>query len=243
MTIKKPVARIAAIVLAFVIGGAMVQAQSVASTNESDTNTETARTGSSAAATNAPSAAHSADSVPAVTANQENSSDESARNANNGNHAGSRSDRGGNHSQNIVALASILSPFIMVVAIIFTVVYFQHRRNKMMHETLRSMIEKGMPITPEILAGLGGKHPTDGDPSGKQAAGNPFDQVFPRRQKARNQHLFPGLVLTGIGLALTGFHVSRASAGSLIILFIGVAFLIVWLVERKQDNDQQPPKI
>jgi hypothetical protein len=31
-------------------------------------------------------------------------------------------------------------------------------------------------------------------------------------------------------------------SGGWIVLFIGVAFLIVWFVERRDKNDEQPPK-
>jgi len=158
----------------------------------------------------------------------------------------------------LIALAGIMFPAVVIFALPVTIVgiafYSQHRRNKMLHETIRSMVEKGMPVSPELLAGLGGKH-FDVDPSCRQSPGNPFDQGFPARERARNRHLLPGLVLTGIGLALIGVHPSHSGTGGWIIFFIGLAFLIVWLVdradnrkydsnvtERKQNNDLQPPK-
>ncbi len=135
----------------------------------------------------------------------------------------------------------------------------------MMHETIHAIVDKGIPVTPEMIASLGGKRSFGEEFYGKQGAGNPYDQNYPARQRTRNRHLLPALILIGVGLALTGFHPWHAGIGGKIVLFIGLAFLIVWLVERKQygnyernitmtkegvqmtekrqDNDQQPPKI
>jgi len=131
----------------------------------------------------------------------------------------------------IAALALLIpfAPFAMSIAIVAIVFYFRHRRNKMVHETMRAMIEKGVPITPELIAQLRNK------PSGFS---NQFGQQLGR---ARHRHLLPGLILTGVGTALLisfGHH----GSGGWIVLFIGVAFLIVWFVERRDKNDEQPPK-
>ncbi len=122
----------------------------------------------------------------------------------------------------VLRIVTVLSPFCMVVAIIAMAGYFAHRRNKMAHETLRTMIEKGLPVTPELVAQLRGKHP------GNWAADRPH-----------GRRLLPGLVLVGVGAALTLNHETR---GGLICLFIGVAFVIVWLMERNNQNNAQPPR-
>ena len=149
----------------------------------------------------------------------------------------------------LIGLAAVVGPFFVAfalpVAIIAIIFFSKHRRNKMMHETIRAMVDKGMPVTPEVIAGLNAKG-LKVDVQGK------FDNRRPR-----NKHLLPALILIGVGLALTGFHPWHAGTGGKIVLFIGLAFLIVWLVEkkqngnyeqsvnteRKQDYDQQPPKI
>ena len=123
-----------------------------------------------------------------------------------------------------VKVIAIVSPFIMVVAIIALAGYFGHRRNKMTHETLRAMIDKGVPITPELVAELRSKH-APGVMQGRMRGGG----------------LFPGLVLAGIGTAVL-ITDSGHGAGGWIVLFIGVAFLVVWLVERQNRNNAEPPK-
>ena len=116
-------------------------------------------------------------------------------------------------------LISIM-PFVFPVAIIAVVFYTAHRRNKLAHETLRLMIEKGVPVTPELIASLNIRN--------KKQDGNP--QI---------RYLLPGLILAGVG---TGMIATMVGKPGLIVLLIGVAFLIVWLVERKRKSDAQPPE-
>lgn len=113
---------------------------------------------------------------------------------------------------------------VLPVAIIAILVYSAHRRNKLLHENLRAMIDKGMPVTPELVESMKGKLP---------GASKPFNRYVRAR-------LLPGLLLTGVGAALMINGHSFGGPG-LIVLFIGVAFLIVWLVERMDRNNSQPP--
>jgi hypothetical protein len=135
----------------------------------------------------------------------------------------------------IAALALLIpfAPFVMIIAIVAIVFYFKHRRNKMMQETMLALIEKGVPITPELLAQL------RITPSG--SSNKPGQQPG----QSRHRRLLPGLILTGVGTALLITNLGRNSGDNKagwIVLFIGVAFLIVWFVERKDKNNEQPPQ-
>ena len=123
----------------------------------------------------------------------------------------------------LVKIIAIVSPFIMVVAIIALAGYFAHRRNKITHETIRAMIDKGVPMTPELVAELRSSRP-----HGSRSYGS------------GSGRLLPGLVCIGVGTALliAGHAESR---GGLIVLFIGLAFLITWVVEQKSSGNAQPP--
>jgi hypothetical protein len=124
------------------------------------------------------------------------------------------------------SIFAIVGSFGMPVFIIAIVFYTKHRRNRMTHETLRMMIEKGTPITPELVATIRG-----------DCYGGPSGDRFGRRRSGR---LLPGLILTGVGTALLIADHAH-SKGGWIVLFIGVAFLVVWAVEGKnQDNTQRP---
>lgn len=115
-------------------------------------------------------------------------------------------------------IVPVLGVFGMSVAIVAIFFNFLHRRNKMLHETLRAMIEKGVPIPPELIT---------------KSGGNSSNQP----QKSLND-LRAGLILAGMGIGLT----MLAGKVGFILLFMGVALLIVWMVERKNKNDSQLPK-
>ena len=121
----------------------------------------------------------------------------------------------------VLALLVPFAPFVMIVAIIAIVFYFNHRRNNLVHETLRAMIEKGMPVTPELIASMKNK-------------GNKVS-VEGKLQDRGTGRLLVGLILVGVGTGV----VAMAGKPGLIVLFIGVAFLIVWLVERQKNGDVQ----
>jgi hypothetical protein len=126
------------------------------------------------------------------------------------------------------AIFAIVGPFITGVAIVAIVFYFKHRRNRMMHETLRAMIDKGMPITPELIANLRGG-----------SRGSSDGQRFCRKQSGR---LLPGLIMIGIGAAFLIADPKHSRGGGIALLFMGLAFLVVWVVERKTQGNQPPPR-
>lgn len=124
-----------------------------------------------------------------------------------------------NFSAHGATWAGVLFVLILPAAVLAVVFYFARRPYKLMHKTVRAMIEKGMPVTPELIASLNVK------------AGNGVES-------RQTRHLLPGLVLVGAGF---GLMILAGKAGW-IVLFVGLAFLIVWLVERKQQGVEPPPK-
>jgi hypothetical protein len=238
MNMKNLSAKFSVAVVLFAMSAALLLAQNP--TNASNSNAVTAQEEPSATVTNTLSISNS---IPITGTKHTKSPDGAVRIDSTGIHVGGRqpvditwqNPNGmeslgfGSFGKTLVALAAILCPFIFAfglpVVLLVAIFYFRHRRNKMVHETVRAMIEKGMPISPELITQLA-----------SQSRGNGSG-----RQYYRSRRLLPGLVLTGVGLALliTGHWHSK---GGLIVLFIGLAFLLVWLIERNQSDDQQPPK-
>jgi hypothetical protein len=109
----------------------------------------------------------------------------------------------------LLPIISVLMVFGMPVAIVALFVALRHRRNRMLHETLRAMVEKGVPIPPELLSG-----------GGATLAGASYGAGYGYRD------LRWGLVLIALGV---GVYLMVGKIG-LIPLFIGVALLIVWLI-------------
>lgn len=240
MPFKDTSTKLFAAILASVMGAAMLYAQDSTSTNENETNTVSAPAESPAVNTNTVSnTKFGSNSIP-VSKAQHNSGLHASGGQNCG-YAVDINPRNGMAGKTVIALAAIVCPFLVVfglpVAVIVIVFYFRHRQNKLMHETIRAMVDRGVPVTPEMIAGL---NPSlKANVQGKLAV-----------QRFRNRYLLAGLILSGAGLALIIGLPEHSGPGGLIILFIGLAFLIVWLVERKQnandqrkqENDQQPPK-
>jgi len=124
----------------------------------------------------------------------------------------------------VKGLVAIFASFGLPVALVAIVFYFNHRRNKFAHDTLRAMIEKGIPITPELVAEIKSKRSSS-------AGSNPT-----------RSRLLPGLVCAGVGTALLIAGSGGDRRGGWIVLFIGLAFLTVWFVEQKNQNNSQPPR-
>jgi hypothetical protein len=119
----------------------------------------------------------------------------------------------------VLPIISVLAVFGMPVAIVGLFVFLRHRRNRMLHETLRAMVEKGVPIPPELL-------------SGKGAALAASNGARPGYQDLRN-----GLILIALGAGLF-FMVGKIG---LIPGFIGMAMIIAWLIGSKTRNHPTPP--
>jgi hypothetical protein len=91
-----------------------------------------------------------------------------------------------------------------------------HLRNKMTHQTLRIMIEKGEPVTPELVVALKSKNRRRGshDPYG---------------------YLAWALILGAVG----GGLLMLSERAGWIVLLIGAAELILWLVDRSFSRNGQ----
>ena len=108
------------------------------------------------------------------------------------------------------------------MAIVGLVAYFRARKQKQLHETLRAMIEKGVPIPPELL-----RSPT---PAGDASEAERDD---PRT--ALRQGLF--LVALGVGICVWLLIESSDSWGLGFIPFlIGVSFLAEWRLEKRNPS-------
>jgi len=117
----------------------------------------------------------------------------------------------------IVAIVMGCSIPIVIVALSL---YFCHRKQKMLHETVRAMVEKGVPIPPELFKNAGSASEED------------------RSAKHQRGDLKKGVILTCVGIGI----VLLAGKPGWIVLFLGVAFLVIALFEKKNKDDNQPPK-
>jgi hypothetical protein len=128
----------------------------------------------------------------------------------------------GNGPTVLIPIIAILMVFGMPIAIVGMFFYFRHRKSRMLHETLRAMVEKGVAIPPELLT----------PPSQDRGINNlPADHAVPHEKKDMRH----GVILIGIGAGVTAL----CGKPGLIILFIGVAMVVVGLIEKR--NKPHPP--
>lgn len=121
----------------------------------------------------------------------------------------------------MIPIIAIVMGCSIPIVIVGLQLYFRHRKNIVLHETLRTMVEKGVPIPPEMFQKTEPECMADGKP-----------------KRPRND-LRTGLMFAGIGIGV----VMLTGKPGYIILFMGVAFIVASFFEKKNDNDSQPPKI
>ena len=123
----------------------------------------------------------------------------------------------------LVGLMGVVFGCTIPIAIVAIVFYFRHRRLKMHHETIRAMIEKGMPIPPEMAAATRGETVIVDNWTGPEGSA---------QQPSARRDFRAGLILVAVGAAL----LMIVGKVGWILVFIGAARLIFWLVEDRKPR-------
>jgi hypothetical protein len=120
----------------------------------------------------------------------------------------------------MIPIIAIVMGCCVPIAIVGLSLYFRHRKNQMLHETVRTMVEKGVPVPPEMF---------------NQTERELKETDYFKRPR---NDLRSGVMLTCMGIGIVLF----IGKPGWIILFLGVAFLVVAAFEKKNKSDDQPPK-
>ena len=123
-----------------------------------------------------------------------------------------------NGMETMIPLVAIVMGCSIPIIIVGLQLYFRHEKNRMMHQTIRSMVDKGMPIPPELL-------------------NKEHDITEPVPRRGQRNDLRNGLLFIGIGVG----SIIVAGRAGWIIFFMGIAFVIASRFE-KRETDGQPPK-
>ena len=138
--------------------------------------------------------------------------------------------RSGESDDDIPALAIPLVGIIFMsifgapVLIVAVIMYFGFSKNRMMHKTVRMMVEKGQEVPPALLA-----------------------PPAPAQRKRSDMRRGIVLLMVGLGIMLFLGAVNDWSGGAwsigLIPLLIGVGYLLVWKLEGGKENGDKitPP--
>lgn len=115
----------------------------------------------------------------------------------------------------MIPIIAIIMGCSIPIVIVSLQLYFRHRKNKMLHETVRAMVDKGVPIPPEMF---------------KKTEHEFMEHAGIKRPR---NDLRSGLVLTGLGTGLVLF----IGKPGWIVLFLGIAFLVIGFLKiGKEDN-------
>jgi len=121
----------------------------------------------------------------------------------------------------IVAVV-MLSVFGAPVLIVAVIMYFGFSKNRMMHRTIRMMVEKGQPVPAALLA-----------------------PPVPAQRQRSDMRRGVVLVMVGLGLMLFLGAVNDWEGGiwslGIIPFLIGAGYLLVWKLEGKKDIPPPPP--
>ncbi len=132
------------------------------------------------------------------------------------------SDVSGRLAVPIVAIV-FLTLFGAPVLIVAVIMYFGFSKNRMMHRTIRMMVEKGQPVPPALLA--------------------PPPPALRQRSDMRRGVV---LVMVGLGLMLFLGAVNDWEGGAwavgIVPFLIGVGYLLVWKLEGRKDIPPLPPQ-
>ena len=121
----------------------------------------------------------------------------------------------------IVAI-SVLAVFGAPVLIVAVIMYFGFSRNRMLHRTIRMMVEKGQPVPAALLA-----------------------PPAPAQRQRSDMRRGVVLVMVGLGLMLFLGAVNEWEGGAwslgIIPFLIGAGYLLVWKLEGKKDIPPPSP--
>jgi len=132
--------------------------------------------------------------------------------------------------------------FLTPILIIALVIWYKMRKTRMLNETMIRLAEKGVVPPAEAYAAVAG-----GSASAMQATPSTaplYAQAKEARRRAVWSDLRKGFIVGAVGLGFTFY--SMLDDGSpnfvgLILLFVGLAYIVLWYFEDRQAEAQVPP--
>ena len=129
--------------------------------------------------------------------------------------------------------------FLTPLLIIALVVWYKMRKTRMLNETMLRLAEKGVVPPSEAFTAVAG-----GQPAAGPSTAPLYAQAKEVRRKAVWSDLRKGIILGAVGLGFTFY--SMLDDGSpnfvgLVLLFVGLAYIVLWYFEDRQVAASAPP--
>ena len=147
-----------------------------------------------------------------------------------------------NSPETVAVLIPIFGILMIISVVVFPIwirAHYGSLARQRLHETVRIMVEKGQPVSPEMLASLGSS-------SSSAGSSDPFERPGPSKD------LRVGVILMGVGVGLLVLGVALGPvsdwaatgpvAGSAAIPgLIGVGFVVLSIINRRNSNNSGGP--
>ncbi len=131
----------------------------------------------------------------------------------------------------LIPLAGIAMIVLIIVIPVWLVTHYRSQDRARLHETVRLMVEKGQPVSSEMLASLNSKPSRYNDP---QSTGSSAD--------IRRGVIMIGVALAMVGLGFALYYVSGGDATGPLVGsaafpgFIGLGFVVIGLLNRSKPK-------
>ena len=125
--------------------------------------------------------------------------------------------------------------FLVPLLIIVLLIWYKVRKNRMLNETMIKLAEKGVVPPAEAMEALSANR-VGAAVTSSPATAPMYEQAKALRRRAAWSDLRKGVLLIAVGFGLTiwsMFEDGTPSGLGLILLFVGVAFCVLWFFEER----------
>jgi hypothetical protein len=133
---------------------------------------------------------------------------------------------------------SVTLVFVTPLLIIVALVWYKMRKNRLLNETMLKLAEKGVVPPGEAMEAIALGKPAAAIGAGA-SAGALYEQAKQVRRRVAWSDLRKGVVLGGIGAALTLASIvndGEANGFGLVLLFVGIGYAVLWWFEERQPR-------
>jgi hypothetical protein len=125
--------------------------------------------------------------------------------------------------------------FLVPLLIIVLLIWYKVRKNRMLNETMIKLAEKGVVPPAEAMEALSANR-VDAAVTSSPATAPMYEQAKTLRRRAAWSDLRKGVLLIAVGFGLTIWSMLEDGTPSglgLILLFVGIAFCVLWFFEER----------